>query len=77
MSPAAVAALPPWAEWLVAALVLGRRVGAAGTIGLLRLPTFFECGTHRPSSRRWPAGALCGFNAVLFDGKRRAALHAC
>lgn len=49
MSPAAVAALPLWAEWLVAALVLlGAGLALLGTIGLLRLPTFFER-VHAPA----------------------------
>ena len=67
MSPAAVAALPLWAEWLVAALVLlGAGLALLGTIGLLRLPTFFER-VHAPaiistlacwpSPARWPPRA--------------------
>ena len=49
MSPAAVTALPLWAEWLVAALVLlGAGLALLGTIGLLRLPTFFER-VHTPA----------------------------
>lgn len=49
MSPAAVTALPLWAELLVAALVLlGAAVALLGTFGLLRLSTFFER-VHAPS----------------------------
>ena len=43
------AALPLWAEWAVAALVLaGAAIALLGSIGLLRLPTFFER-VHAPA----------------------------
>lgn len=43
------AALPLWAEWTVAALVLaGAAIALLGSIGLLRLPTFFER-VHAPA----------------------------
>ena len=43
------AALPLWAEWTVAVLVLaGAAIALLGSIGLLRLPTFFER-VHAPA----------------------------
>lgn len=49
MNPETAAALPLWAEIVVAALVLlGACLALLGSIGLLRLPTFFER-VHTPS----------------------------
>jgi multicomponent K+:H+ antiporter subunit G len=49
MSPQAASALPLWAELLVATLVLlGACIALLGSLGLLRLRTFFER-AHAPS----------------------------
>ena len=79
MSPAAVAAWPLWAEWLVAALVLpGRRVGAAGHHRPgLRLPTFEQAARTGHHLDAGPCWCICGGSVLYFRWKAaELALHA-
>lgn len=72
------AALPLWLEIIVAALVLaGAALALLGSIGLLRLPTFFER-VHAPSIIATMGSWLITLGTVLYFSvaDRSLALHA-
>lgn len=76
-APMTLALLPLWLEVLVAALVLaGAGLALLGSIGLLRLPTFFER-LHAPSIIATLGCWLIVHGTVLyFSVTDRLALHA-